>query len=65
MVGTLLNPDVSGLNLHDSNKFRQSLGVGLSWRSPFGPISVDFALPLIKENFDEEEPFRFNFGTRF
>ena len=65
VVGTLLDPDVSGTNLQTSNSLRQSIGIGVSWRSPFGPIRVDLALPVVKEDFDQEEPFRFSFGTRF
>lgn len=64
-VGSLLDPDVSGANLLEENDPRMSVGVGLSWRSPFGPISIDLAETVIKEDFDEEELFRFSFGTRF
>ncbi len=64
-VGTLLDPDVSGPNLLSSSDPRLSVGVGLSWRSPFGPIRVDLAQALVKEDFDKDELFRFSFGTRF
>ena len=64
-AGTLSNPDVSGANLLDSKDPRFSIGVGLSWGSPFGPIRVDLAWAVIKENFDKDEIFRFSFGTRF
>jgi outer membrane protein insertion porin family len=64
-AGTLSNPDVSGANLLDSKDPRFSIGVGLSWGSPFGPIRVDLARAVIKENFDKDEIFRFSFGTRF
>jgi outer membrane protein insertion porin family len=49
----------------DTKSIRASVGVGLAWRSPFGPIRVDFAKPVIKENFDVTEIVRFSFGTRF
>ena len=49
----------------DSGSIRVSSGVGLTWQSPFGPLGIDLALPLVKENYDEEEIFRINFGTRF
>lgn len=52
-------------NAIDDNKLRASVGLGVSWRSPFGPIRVDFSAPVAKEDFDEEENFQFNFGTRF
>lgn len=44
---------------------RAAAGVGLSWRSPFGPLRVDLGFPYLKEDYDEEEIFQFNFGTRF
>ena len=64
-IGTLLDPDVSGPDLLDSKEPRVSIGVGVSWRSPFGPIRVDLAQAVVKERFDKEELFRFSFGTRF
>lgn len=64
-VGTLLDPDVNGVDLLDSKDPRVSIGVGVSWRSPFGPISVDLAQAVVKESFDKDELFRFSFGTRF
>jgi len=44
---------------------RISTGVGVRWRSPFGPIRIDLAYPILKESFDKEELISFNFGTRF
>lgn len=64
-VGTLSGPDVSGADLQDAKDPRVSVGIGISWRSPFGPISVDLAQAVVKENFDKEEVFRFSFGTQF
>ena len=54
------NPEIG-----DEDSFRASAGFGISWRSPMGPVRVDMAFPIIKEDFDEEENFRFSFGTRF
>jgi outer membrane protein insertion porin family len=51
--------------IFDDATIRASAGVGVSWRSPLGPIRVDFAAPFSKEDYDREEVFRFNFGTRF
>lgn len=64
-VGTLTDADLSGSGIDDDKSPRMTIGAGLSWRSPFGPIRVDFATPLLKEDYDEEELFRFSFGTRF
>lgn len=64
-VGTLTSADVSGSGLKDSKNSRVTVGVGLSWASPFGPIQIDFAQPIVEESYDREELFRFSFGTRF
>lgn len=64
-VGSLWNVDDNGPTVFDSSSVRASIGVGLMWSSPFGPIRVDFAHALAKENADETENIRFSFGTRF
>ncbi|MCB1592593.1 MAG: outer membrane protein assembly factor BamA [Alphaproteobacteria bacterium] len=63
--GSLMDIDESGTGLLEEDSIRASAGVGVSWRSPFGPIRIDFAVPYAKEDFDQEEHFRFDFGTRF
>ncbi|MBX6367510.1 MAG: outer membrane protein assembly factor BamA [Rhodospirillales bacterium] len=63
--GTLFNIDQSGSEIVDKSSLRASIGTGVSWKSPFGPIRVDFAVPVVKESFDEKELFRVSFGTRF
>ena len=63
--GSLYDIDETGSGLVDESSIRASAGIGLSWRSPFGPIRVDLATPYASEDFDEEEFFRFDFGTRF
>ena len=63
--GTLINPVEDDSSILDESSLRMSAGAGLKWRSPFGPIRLDVALPILKEAFDQEEILRFNFGTRF
>ncbi|MHA1597770.1 MAG: outer membrane protein assembly factor BamA, partial [Alphaproteobacteria bacterium] len=58
-----LNTSVAGVN--DTGALRASIGTGIAWVSPFGPISIDFGFPILKEDFDEDEVVRVNFGTRF
>ncbi|MEK9671604.1 MAG: outer membrane protein assembly factor BamA [Rhodospirillaceae bacterium] len=52
-------------NVEDTGSLRASVGVGLTWKSPFGPLGIDLGLPFLKEGFDETEVLRVNFGTRF
>jgi len=63
--GTLYDSDLKGPNIIDEAALRMSVGGGLTWRSPFGPLAVDFALPVVKEEYDETEFFRLSVGTRF
>ena len=63
--GSLYDIDETGPEILDESSLRLSAGVGISWRSPLGPVRVDFAQPIIDEDFDEDEVFRFSFGTRF
>ena len=63
--GVLSRVDDKGPGIQDQDSLRVTAGVGVSWRSPFGPVRMDFAVPVVKEDFDETEFFRFSFGTRF
>lgn len=49
----------------DEPSIRASWGIGIAWKSPVGPLSMDFAWPLKQEEFDKTEVFRLSFGTRF
>jgi outer membrane protein insertion porin family len=44
---------------------RSSVGAGLIWSSPFGPLRFDFAFPLTKASYDRKQWFRFGGGTSF
>ncbi len=67
-AGTLFETDDNealGSPILDESSIRASFGVGVLWKSPLGPIRIDFAHPYLKESFDETEEIRFSFGTRF
>jgi outer membrane protein insertion porin family len=49
----------------DSAAIRDSVGTGVSWASPFGPIRLDLAVPLVREPFDRRQFFWVSFGSRF
>lgn len=64
-AGNVAEPEESGPLVDDSELVRTSVGVGVAWRSPFGPIRVDLAKALVKEDFDRTQLLHFSFGTRF
>ena len=49
----------------DNSGIRSSIGIGLDWLTPVGPLTFSFAQPITKEPSDIEERFRFNIGTSF
>jgi outer membrane protein insertion porin family len=53
------------LNPVDAYSTRASVGVGLIWASPFGPLRFDYSVPLLKTNYDRVQQFRFGGGTKF
>jgi outer membrane protein insertion porin family len=55
----------TGLVYDGSNVVRTSVGVGLIWASPFGPLRFDYAIPLTKGPFDRVQQFKFSGGTSF
>ena len=54
-----------GLQYDSSDLVRTSVGVGLIWASPFGPLRFDYAVPLTKGQFDRVQQFKFGGGTSF
>ena len=52
-------------NVIDSKTYRVSVGTGIFWQSPLGPLRFDFGFPLVKASEDQTQVFSFNFGTRF
>ena len=49
----------------DEDSLRMGVGAGITWESPFGPLGIDLAYPVLSEDFDKTEYVRVNFGTRF
>lgn len=52
-------------NILQSQIIRGSVGLGIEWESPVGPINIDWAHVLRKADFDITQSFRVNFGQRF
>ncbi|AXS40415.1 outer membrane protein assembly factor BamA [Breoghania sp. L-A4] len=61
------DPGATTATTISSNGFdlRASVGVGIEWNSPFGPLRADFAIPVMKNDADETQVFRLGGGTRF
>jgi outer membrane protein insertion porin family len=55
----------TGLVYDNASLVRSSVGVGLIWASPFGPLRFDYAVPLTKGQNDRVQQFRFGGGTSF
>ena len=64
-AGSAWNTESTGSDVVDTAAPRVSVGVGLTYISPLGPLKMDFSHAIKKEDFDETETFRFSFGTRF
>ena len=52
-------------SLNDSSKIRSSIGLGVDWLTPIGPLNFSFAETLSKADTDVTQSFSFNLGTTF
>ncbi|WP_213772511.1 outer membrane protein assembly factor BamA [Bradyrhizobium sp. dw_78] len=59
------NPCKCAMSFDDGNVIRSSVGVGLIWASPFGPLRFDYAVPITKGKYDVVQEFKFGGGTSF
>ena len=53
------------LLLPADNPIRSSVGAGILWDSPIGPLRFDFAWATTKASYDRTQFFRFGGGTKF
>ena len=49
----------------DSARPRLSVGIGVNWNSPFGPLRIDLARALLSEFGEDTKLITFNVGTQF
>ncbi|MBE6444971.1 MAG: outer membrane protein assembly factor BamA [Alphaproteobacteria bacterium] len=64
-MGVLGKPDnLNKADVEYSSTPRVAAGFGFQWLSPMGQIDIDFGFPIVKEDYDETQVFRLNFGTR-
>ena len=73
-AGTLYGNDISVADLTDGTTqtvvgsdmdWRASVGIGITWASPFGPLRVYYAEPIVKKSYDDVKEFGFGASTRF
>lgn len=65
-VGSVWDSEETGQAfVSDVKTPRASIGIGAAWKSPFGPIRVDLAKAILKQEVDQTQFFHFSFGTRF
>jgi outer membrane protein insertion porin family len=55
----------SGDTVANDESLHVSAGIGMTWQSPFGPVRLDFAEPIIYKSYDKIEHIHFSFGTKF
>jgi outer membrane protein insertion porin family len=56
---TIFPGSAQSLQVANSNVVRSSVGVGLTWASPFGGLTVNYAVPLTKASYDVVQPLSF------
>ena len=61
-VGSISGPDAFN---PDANSLRSSVGIGISWISPVGPLRLAFSKPVVKFEGDKIQNMQFQIGTSF
>lgn len=58
-------PSFKEVFLGNSPSPRVSVGIGVNWVSPFGPLRIDIAKAIVTQEGDDTKLFSFNVGTQF
>ena len=64
-IGTLTGLSEGGPDIRKDSTIRVSAGLGIAWRSPFGPVRIFYGRPIVSQPYDVSESIRFSFGTQF
>jgi outer membrane protein insertion porin family len=59
------NESLSSSDQYEQGELRYSVGLGLMWNSPFGPLQVSYAEPLNDDRTDRVQKFQFGMGSTF
>ncbi len=55
----------TGGDVDDSFRMRSVVGLSLFWKTPIGPLRLNFTHALQKESYDEEQTFDLTIATKF
>ncbi|WP_419602918.1 BamA/TamA family outer membrane protein, partial [Thiolapillus sp.] len=47
------------------DEIRYSVGIGATWLSPMGAMTLSYGVPLNDKSYDDVENFQFSFGSVF
>ncbi len=64
-IGSVSGPDQGLVINENANSLRSSVGVGISWISPIGPLRLAIAKPIKKFDGDKIQTMQFQIGTTF
>jgi len=59
------NESVTGSEQYEQGEMRYSVGLGVQWNSPFGPLQLSIAEPLNDDGKDRTQRFQFGMGSTF
>ncbi len=62
---TVFPGSAQSLQVANANIVRSSVGAGLTWASPFGGLTISYAVPLTKAAYDVVQPFSFGAAPLF
>ncbi len=65
LFGNKVNVSGSEFVNGEDASLRASVGVGIVWNSPFGALRVDYAIPVLKEDYDKVQNFKFGINNQF
>jgi outer membrane protein insertion porin family len=64
-LGKSGDSSTAGSTLVNDQSLHLSFGIGVTWTSPFGPVRLDFAQPILYKSYDKIEHIHFSFGAKF
>jgi outer membrane protein insertion porin family len=64
-VWSLNNTTGTGGTVDDAMHPRAVAGLSVFWTTPIGPLRFNFSKALVKEDYDNEQPFEFTISTKF